>query len=121
MDFNWCTSESNKKVVTIASGSITLNSSASKHFENVAYVLLGVNQKGQLGIKPVTKEEAANNYYPKEQLHHISVGKSYMRISNKVFLQELDRSFNLDLETRGTVKLPAYFDVVHQILLVDLN
>ena len=121
MDFNWCINESNKKIVTLASGSITLNSAASKHFENVAYVLLGVNPKGQLGIKPVTKEEVQNNYYPKEQLHHISQGKSYMRISNKIFLQELDSSFALNLESKGTVKMPAYFDVVHQILLVDLK
>lgn len=121
MDFNWCTSESNKKAVTLTSGSITLNSSASKHFENVACVLLGINQKGQLGIKPVTKEEATNNYYPKEQLHHISIGKSYMRISNKNFLHELDAQFNLDLENRGNLKLEAYYDVVHQILLVDLT
>ncbi len=121
MDFNWSTSESNRKAVTITESNITLNTNASKHFQNVSYVLLGVNSEQKLGIKPVDKEAINNNYYPKEQLHHLSVGKSYMRVSNKSFIRELNERFDLGLDSQKSIKLSAHFDVVHQILLVDLK
>lgn len=121
MDFNWSTSESNRKAITITESSITLNTNASKHFQNVSYVLLGVNSENKLGIKPVDKEALNGNYYPKEQLHHLSVGKSYMRISNKSFIKELNDKFNLGLESAKSLKLSAHYDVVHQILLVNLT
>ena len=56
MAFVWSTNEISKKTVTIYSTNLTLNTAACKNFENVQYVLLGVDKENNLlGIKPVDK------------------------------------------------------------------
>ena len=58
--------------------------------------------------------------YPNDQLHRISIGKSYGRVSNKNFIENLAREYHLDLSDKQGLKYPANFDVVHQILTVNL-
>ena len=116
MAFVWSTNEISKKTVTIYSTNLTLNTAACKHFENVQYVLLGVDKENNLlGIKPVDE-----GIYPSDQLHRISIGKSYGRVSNKNFIENLAREYHLDLSDKQGLKYPANFDVVHQILTVNL-
>lgn len=121
MGFVWSTNEVSKKTVTIYSTNITLNTAACKHFENVQYVLLGLDKdKHLLGIKPVDKNALNEGIYPKDQLHRISIGKSYGRISNKNFIDQLAEEYNLDFNDKQGLKYTAKFDVVHQILIVNL-
>lgn len=121
MEFEWSTSEVNKKTVTIYSTNLTLNKAACRHFENVGYVLLGLDRKNHLlAIKPVTKEQVDDEIYPEDQLHRISIGKSYGRVSNKNFIDNLASLYHLELENNQCKKYDATFDVVHQILLVQL-
>ena len=121
MAFVWSTNEISKKTVTIYSTNLTLNTAACKHFENVQYVLLGVDKENNLlGIKPVDKTAIDEGIYPSDQLHRISIGKSYGRISNKTFIRELSQIYRLDLSDNKYYKYDARFDVIHQILLVDL-
>ena len=101
MEFEWSTNDIAKKTVTIYSTNITLNKAACRHFEDVDYVLLGIDRKKNvLGIKPI--------------------GKSYARISNKSFISAIAEEYGFDLENNKCVKFKAKFDVIHQILLVDL-
>ena len=109
MAFVWSTNEISKKTVTIYSTNLTLNTAACKHFENVQYVLLGVD-----------KTAIDEGIYPNDQLHRISIGKSYGRVSNKNFIENLAREYHLDLSDKQGLKYPANFDVVHQILTVNL-
>ena len=109
MAFVWSTNEISKKTVTIYSTNLTLNTAACKHFENVQYVLLGVD-----------KTAIDEGIYPSDQLHRISIGKSYGRVSNKNFNENLAREYHLDLSDKQGLKYPANFDVVHQILTVNL-
>lgn len=121
MAFEWSTNEISKKTVTIYSTNITLNTAACKHFENVQYVLLGIDRENDLlGIKPIDKSTLDQQIYPADQLHRISIGKSYGRISNKSFIESLAEEYNLDLSDKRGIKYPADFDVVHQILTVNL-
>lgn len=121
MEFEWSTNDIAKKTVTIYSTNLTLNKAACRHFEDVEYVLLGIDRKNNvLGIKPVKKKEINEQIYPEDQLHRISIGKSYGRISNKNFISDLANSHGFDLENNKCVKFSAKFDVVHQILLVNL-
>lgn len=121
MGFEWSTNEISKKMVTIYSTNITLNTAACKHFENVQYVLLGLDRENDLlGIKPIDKATLQQQIYPADQLHRISIGKSYGRISNKNFIENLAMEYNLDLSDKKGIKYPADFDVVHQILTVNL-
>ena len=78
MNFVWNTNELNASVVSIYETNITLNTTACMHFENVNYVLLGIDYDNHcIGIKPVGKQAINDGIYPQDQLHKISRGKSY--------------------------------------------
>lgn len=121
MNFEWSTNDIATKTLTIYETNLTLNKAACHHFEDVNYVLLGVDKENnQIGIKPVTKDDINNEIYPKSQLHRISIGKSYGRVSSKSFVEGLSHTFDLDFQNKQSYKLNVHFDVVHQILVAQL-
>lgn len=121
MNFEWSTNDIIKKTVTIYTSNLTLNKAACQYFDNVQFVLLGLDRENNLlGIKPITKEQLDANIYPEDQLHRISIGKSYGRVSNKNFIRNIIHEYNLDIKDNQGIKYTASFDVIHQILLVNL-
>jgi len=121
MGFEWSTNDIATKTLTIYETNLTLNKAACYHFEDVNFVLLGIDKENrQIGIKPVTKDEINNQIYPVSQLHRISLGKSYGRISNKSFVEDLCQEFGLDFEKTQSYKYRVTFDVVHQIMIAQL-
>lgn len=120
MNFEWSTNDIATMTVTIYETNLTLNKAACVHFEDVNYVLLGIDREArQIGIKPVTKQEI-DNIYPKSQLHRISLGKSYGRISNKSFVLDLSEEFGLDFSKQQCYKLKATYDIVHTMMIIQL-
>ena len=58
MNFEWSTNDIATMTLTIYETNLTLNKAACTHFEDVNYVLLGVDKSArQIGIKPVSKQE----------------------------------------------------------------
>lgn len=122
MNFDWATSEVSKNAVTIYQNNITLNKQASSHFEDVSYVLLGFDkEENKLGIKPVYHDDINKQIYPKEQLHRVSIGASYARIANKSFIEQISSNLNINFDDKTSYKFIADFDIIHQILLVNLE
>lgn len=122
MAFEWINNDVNTMSVTFTDSNITLNKAACRYFEESSYVLLGYDvDNHQIGIKPVKKIEIENKVYPKNQLHKLSLGKSYGRISNKNFLKGLSDYTHLDFASQSTYKLEAKFDVKKQILIIPLE
>ncbi|MCD7892573.1 MAG: hypothetical protein LUG60_02630 [Erysipelotrichaceae bacterium] len=121
MSFKWSTNDISKMLLTIYETNLTLNKAASIHFENVNYVLLGIDEDArQIGIKPVSKEEIDEHIYYQNQLHRFSHGKSYGRITNKSFVKDLSDTFGLDFSENQCYKYSVTFDVVHSILIAQL-
>lgn len=121
MSFVWAKNDVANASVTLYETNITLNMAACAHFENVRYVMLGYDtQKKQLAIKPIPKEDIDLNLYPKSNLHKISLGKSYGRISNKNFMKEIGNQFNLNYQTDNGIKFDAQFDDDNQMMIVQL-
>lgn len=122
MEFQWVTNDTSKDIVTLYPGNITLNKQASKNFSHVGYVLLGFDEKSNtLGIKPIEHDAISKQLYPKDQLHKISMGSSYARIANKTFILNIANKYNIDFDEVTSIKLNATFDVIQQILLVNLK
>lgn len=122
MNFEWSSNDIAKLLITIYPNNITLNKSASKYFDNVGYVLLGIDKDAmKLGIKPVYKEDLDHQIYPKDHLHRISMGSSYARISSKSFINDLSNLIDLDFTNQPSYKIEAEFDVIHSIMIGNLK
>lgn len=121
MNFVWAKNDVASISVTLYETNITLNKAACQPFEDIRYVLLGYDENArQIAIKPITKEDVDLNIYPKGNLHKISMGKSYGRISNKNFMLDIAQRFHLDYHGEKGLKLDAKYDENNHIMIVQL-
>ena len=65
------------------------------------------------------KQAINDGIYPQDQLHKISRGKSYGRITNKPFIKELADLIPLDFNEKNVFKFNGTYDIVHEVLIVD--
>ena len=117
--FEWVKGNVYTMILTLYPTNITLNSSAATYFQDVRWVMIGIDKRNhQIGIRPISKRELDLNLVPLSQLHKISVGKGYARISNKMIIEEL--SAMIDQPING-LKINAVFDEGENMLVADLH
>lgn len=117
--FTWVKGNAYALVVTLYPNNITLNNSAAAYFQDVRWAMIGIDHENYcVAIKPITKREVDLKLVPLEQLHKVSLGKGYARISNKQVIEEIAQL--LDKEVDG-VKFDAEFDEKQGLLIVNLQ
>lgn len=121
MNFTWIKNEIATPTVTIYESNLTLNKVACEHFNDIRFVLLGIDENtNQIAIKPINKESIDLGLYSASQLHKISIGKSYGRISNKTFIKGLSAKYQLDFTSQNGVKYDAFYNDKENILVIQL-
>lgn len=122
MAFKWASKKPNEGIATIYDSNITLNKSASAHFDRAYNVLLGIDRdRKRIAIKPVTKQEYERGTIPDEKRHKITVRPSYARVCNKRFMQEVAEIAGLNLEKHNAYKFKTLWSKEDDALIVDLN
>lgn len=116
--FEWVKGNAQLEVVTLNENNITLNQNAASHFQNSHYVLVGFSKEHLIAIKPVTKRDLELNAYPKENLHKISIGKGYAKISNKALCDLIASKVQTALSGQ---KVIADFSMKENALIFDLT
>lgn len=117
--YEWIKGNAYHLIVTLYQSNMTLNSAAASYFENVRWVMIGFDRKHKkVAVKPVTKQEVDLKLVPMAQLHKISIGKGYGRISNKSIIQEMQSIMGIPLDG---VKVSAQFNEKMQLLEIDLD
>ena len=120
MNFKWSTNEAVATVISFYPTNITLNKVACRYFDDVNYVLLGVDEEQhQIGIKPLSKEEIDQNLYASDCYFKLSLGKSYGRISNKGFMEMIADLIPLDFKNNSCYKFIGHYDHRQDILIID--
>ena len=115
----WVKGNAYTMIVTLSDTCITMNNSATNYFSEVRWVLVGLDEENQLlAIKPVSKADIELHLYPMEDLHKISVGNGYARITNKSLMQNIRELYGRPLDN---VKLLATWNESEEMLTVRLN
>ena len=105
-------------VATLYTNNITLNNAAAAYFQDVRWVMIGIDHTDKkVAIKPVAKREIELKIVPMEQLHKVSIGKGYARISNKSVMDEIQSLINDTINGR---KFDAFYDERENLLIIDL-
>ena len=122
MSFVWASKKPKEGVATLYESNITLNKSASSHFDHAYSVLLGldVNDK-KVAVKPVSKDESQVGGIPAEKRHKITVKPSYARVCNKKFMREIAELVNIDLTDNNSFKFKTNWSQDDSALIIDLN
>ena len=117
--YEWIKGSVFNMITTLYPTNITLNSSATTIFNDVRWVMLGLDRNNcRLAIKPITKREIDLKLVPLEQLHKISIGKGYARISCKSIIDEVNELLGKTFEG---IKLVTEYDEKDNMLIVNLS
>ena len=117
--YKWVKGNSFNKVATIYSGNITLNVPCISLFENVNWCIVGIDSATKkVGIKCISKDDIAKKTYNEDTYNKVSVGKSFVRISNKSLINEI--SALLKEEASGK-KFAVSYNSKEKMIEIDLN
>ncbi len=117
--YKWVKGNSFNKVATIYSGNITLNVPCISLFENVNWCIVGIDSATKkVGIKCINKDDIAKKTYNEDTYNKVSVGKSFVRISNKSLINEI--SALLKEEASGK-KFAVSYNSKEKMIEIDLN
>ncbi|NBK97534.1 MAG: hypothetical protein EOM50_05875 [Erysipelotrichia bacterium] len=117
--YEWVKGNAYNLNVTLYNTNITLNSATASYFNDIRWVMVGIDAHGKkVAIKPVAKKMIDLNLVPLEQLHKISIGKGYGRISNKSIMLEIKQLLERDIEG---LKFQASYNDQEDFLEVDLS
>ena len=116
--FTWVKGNAYTPVATLYANNITLNQAAAVLVQDVRWVMLGLDHENKrVAIRPVSKQEIDRKQVMLQQLHKVSLGKGYARISNKQVMEEiagmLKQSLNGD-------KFEAVYDEASNLLVIEL-
>ena len=122
MSFQWASKKPKDGIATLYDSNITLNKSASAHFDHAYSVLLGIDYNTKrIAIKPITKQAYERGDIPEEKRHKITVRPSYARVCNKKFMKEVASIAAIDLNTNTAVKYKTEWSAKDQALIIDLS
>lgn len=121
-NFVWASKKPLDELATLYGSNITLNKSASTHFESAYVVLVGMDERSrQIAVKPLSKEEALSGLVPEDQWHNITVKSSYSRICNKGFMSEVGKLLDLSFDDNRSYKFKAGWNEKEKALIIDLK
>ena len=122
MSFVWASKKPKEGVATFYESNITLNKSASSHFDHAYTVLLGLDTEGKMvAVKPISKDESQIGAIPAEKRHKITVKPSYARVCNKKFMREIAELASIDLSDNKSFKFKTNWSDKDSALIIDLN
>ena len=117
--FTWVDGNMYHGIVTLYPNNFTLNHVASQPFKEIRWCRIGIDEQARkIAIRPVTKREVDLNLVPLKQLHKVSLGKGYARISNKMMINRISEL--IQNECNG-IKFSAVYDEREKMLIIDLN
>ena len=117
--YQWIEGNINSQIVTLNSNNITLNQNASEHFRDVKYVTVGIDYDSfELAFHPVTKSELERNTFTISQIHKLSHGNTYTRISNKALCDHISEFIDKELDG---IKYSGHFDEKKKLFIINLK
>ena len=117
--FIWVKGNVYAPIATLYANNITLNNAAAAYFQDVRWVMIGIDHEAEkIAIRPVKKKDIDRKLVPMEQLHKVSIGKGYARITNKQMMEDI---FNLLGEPLNGNKYNAMFHEQQGLLIVELT
>lgn len=115
--FTWVKGNAYTPVATLYTNNITLNQAAVALMQDVRWVMIGLDHDNKkIAIRPVSKQEIERRQVMMQQLHKVSLGKGYARISNKQVMEEITDMLKREL---NGVKFEVDFDESSGLLVID--
>lgn len=118
----WFSTINKNDYVSINNKSITFPTSSKKIFDTAYKVMLGFDKDEKIIIVSVVDSDRANRGdFDQSLLNHVSVGKSYSRITNKSFIEHLIDLNLLNFSKSQNLKFKASYNEKINGYIIDLK
>lgn len=118
----WFSYKNKTNYVSIDTKSITFSIGHKEILETAYGAMLGIDKnKSEIYIKILNSDEANRGDIDNSLINHISVGRSYCRITNKGFVQLLIDENLIDLKDGKSIKFKSNIDERNHLIIVGLK
>ena len=118
----WFSSKNRNDYVTIDAKSLTFSIGTKKILETAYKAMLGIDkEKNIIYLKLVNSDLANRGDLDQSMLNHISIGKSYARITNKSFVEYLVQNNLINFNNNKCLKFKIDFDKSNSDLIINLK
>ena len=115
----WFNVKDRNGVASLYPNYITLNTTAMYPLETAFRVQVGMDEKNNVIVMPLTKEVVESGTLDECCLLKIEFHKSYARISSVQLLKQISEALGIVLETKGAVQFDTKWDSVENVLIIQ--
>ena len=116
----WINVKAKTGVASLYANNITLNTTAMYPFEPAYRVQVGLDDNGNIIIKPLSREVVESGVLDECCLLKLEIHKSFARISSALLLKQISEALGLTL-TKSPIQFPTNWDSVENILIVNVK
>lgn len=117
MPITWFSTKEKTGSASFYSTNITLNTIATVPFEYAYRVQVGMDEKGNIVIQPLSKERVLRGDLDEYAIQQIAIKKTYSRISSTTLMKRIAESLNITLSEKP-MKFETTWDEVENILTI---
>ena len=114
----WFNVKDRTGVASLYPNNITLNTAAMSPLDFAYRVQVGLEDNGNIIIKPLTREVVESGVLDECCLLKLEIHKSFARISSALLLKQISEALGLTL-TKTPTQFPTTWDSVENILIVN--
>ena len=114
----WFNVKDRTGVASLYPNNITLNTAAMSPLDFAYRVQVGLDDNGNIIIKPLTREVVESGVLDECCLLKLEIHKSFARISSALLLKQISEALGLTL-TKTPTQFPTTWDSVENILIVN--
>ena len=117
MPIQWFSTKEKTGTASFYSTNITLNTIATVPFEYAYRVQVGVDEKGNIVIQPLSKERVLRGDLDEYAIQQIAIKKTYSRISSTTLMKRVSEALNIELSDKP-MKFETTWNEVDNILTI---
>jgi len=117
MNIQWFDTIEKDGIASLYNTCITLNTVASVNFEMAYRVQIGIDDKKNVVLKPLTKERVLRGDLDESALQKISITKSYSRVASTAIMKKISEVTGIQLTATPT-KFPTAWNQDEGILVI---
>ncbi len=117
MPIQWFSTKEKTGSASFYSTNITLNTIATVPFEYAYRVQVGVDEKGNIVIQPLSKERVLRGDLDEYAIQQIAIKKTYSRISSTTLMKRISEALNIELSDKP-MKFETTWNEVENILTI---
>ena len=116
----WFDAKERNGTASLYSNNITLNTIAMYPLDYAFRVLVGIQDDGNIVIKPVSKNEVESGTLDESRLLKLERHKSFARISSSLLMRQISEEIDEEL-SKSAMKFETIWDDNENVLVININ